>query len=110
MKSGAALVTCAEDIITVLAPQLGRESPLAMDLDDRDEQVFPPPESVDIRQGHTDQVAEALGPVPVEVDEVIRATGLTARQVQGCLLALDMAGRLTRHGGQRVSLSPTNGP
>ncbi len=51
-----------------------------------------------------DRVIEALGPTPVEVDEIIRFTGVSARLVQVVLLELDLAARLERHPGQRVSL------
>ncbi len=45
-----------------------------------------------------------LGPSPVAVDDLIRLAGLPARQVQGVLTELDLAGRLQRHGGGLVSL------
>ncbi|MGB6346450.1 MAG: DNA-protecting protein DprA, partial [Methyloceanibacter sp.] len=43
-------------------------------------------------------------PSPVDIDELIRATGLSARKVHVVLLELDLAGRLQRHGQQLVSL------
>lgn len=46
----------------------------------------------------------ALGPSPVDIDELIRATGVTTRKVHIVLLELDLAGRLQRHGQQLVSL------
>jgi DNA processing protein len=49
-------------------------------------------------------VIEALGPVPVGVDEIIRHTGLHPAQVFMILLELDLAGRLERHAGGAVSL------
>lgn len=45
-----------------------------------------------------------LAYLPVDIDEIIRATRLPARQVQIILLELDLAGRLERHGSQLVSL------
>jgi DNA processing protein len=47
---------------------------------------------------------EALGPTPVGIDELIRDTGLPARTVLVLLLELELAGRLERSPGQRVSL------
>ena len=38
------------------------------------------------------------------VDELIRQSGLSAAEVQLALLELDLAGRLDRHAGQKVSL------
>jgi DNA processing protein len=57
------------------------------------------PEEADRRR-----VIEALGPSPIDVDELIRFTGLRAAMVHLVLLELDLAGRLDRHPGQRVSL------
>lgn len=45
-----------------------------------------------------------LGPAPVPVDELIRLTGLPARDVHGALMELDLDGRLERHGANAVSL------
>ena len=46
-----------------------------------------------------------LGPTPVAVDEVIRLSGLPSAIVQMALLELELAGRLERHAGGRVSLA-----
>jgi DNA processing protein len=50
-------------------------------------------------------ITEALGPTPVDIDDVIRHTGLTASSVYLVLLELDIAGRLHRHPGGLVSLA-----
>jgi DNA processing protein len=44
-----------------------------------------------------------LGPAPITIDELVRAAGLPARDVQAVLLELDLAGRLVRHGLNLVS-------
>lgn len=49
-------------------------------------------------------VLELLGPDPVEIDLLIREPGLSSWQVQEILIELDLAGRLERHSGQRVSI------
>jgi DNA processing protein len=49
-------------------------------------------------------VEELLGPSPVPVDEIIRLSGASSGAVQMALLELDLAGRLERHAGGRVSL------
>jgi len=51
-----------------------------------------------------DQVLSLLSPAPVALDELIRAAGLPAHEVQTALLDLDLEGRLERHGGALVSL------
>jgi DNA processing protein len=49
-------------------------------------------------------VEELLGPSPVPVDEIIRLSGASSGAVQMALLELDLAGRLDRHAGGKVSL------
>jgi DNA processing protein len=51
-------------------------------------------------------VEELLGPSPVPVDEIIRLSGAPSGTVQMALLELDLAGRLDRHAGNKVSLRP----
>jgi DNA processing protein len=48
-------------------------------------------------------VEELLGPSPVPVDEIVRLSGLSAGAVQLVLLEMDLAGRLDRHAGGKVS-------
>ncbi len=48
-------------------------------------------------------VTALLGPVPVAADELIRQAGLAPAVVQMVLLELELAGRLERHAGGRVS-------
>ncbi|PSJ59819.1 DNA-processing protein DprA [Pseudaminobacter soli (ex Li et al. 2025)] len=100
LKDGAILVTEASDVMSALSPLTGAPSPLALSLDEPpDFSVTPPPGDND-----RDRVVEALGPVPVGVDEIIRHTGLHPSQVFMILLELDLAGRLERHSGGAVSL------
>jgi DNA processing protein len=51
-------------------------------------------------------IEELLGPSPVPVDEIIRLSGAPSGAVQMALLELDLAGRLDRHAGNKVSLKP----
>lgn len=103
LRDGAGLVTCAEDIITVLAPILGRRIEPS-DSTGTFEASPDSPIKMDIDQSDREHVIGALGVSPVDIDEIIRATRLQARQVQIVLLELDLAGRLERHGNQMVSL------
>ena len=50
------------------------------------------------------RVEELLGPSPVPVDEIVRLSGAEPGAVQLVLLELDLAGRLDRHAGNKVSL------
>lgn len=104
LKQGACLVTSARDIIEMLAPILGRPPiPPPIELAAADEHGTPAP-LPDIHQSERELVVSALGPSPVDVDELIRATGVATRKVHIVLLELDLAGRLQRHGQQLVSL------
>ena len=50
-------------------------------------------------------VLNLLSLAPVPVDDLVRQSGLPPSTVQLALLELELAGRLTRHAGARVSLS-----
>ncbi len=50
------------------------------------------------------RVIELLGPTPVSVDELARASEAPAREVRGILLELELAGRLEWRGGDLVSM------
>ena len=105
LRDGAGLVTSAEDVISVLAPILGHGvRPLADQTSGTFEAAPDSPIKLDVDQTDRERVIVALGVSPVDVDEIIRATRLPARQVQIILLELDLAGRLERHGSQLVSL------
>jgi DNA processing protein len=103
LKQGAGLVTSARDIVEALAPILGRPPAPPIELAAADEHRMPEP-LPDIRQSEREQIVSALGPSPVDIDELIRATGIETRKVHIVLLELDLAGRLQRHGQQLVSL------
>ncbi len=49
-------------------------------------------------------IVAALGPAPVAVDEIIRSCQFSPAIVTAVLLELELAGRLERHPGNRVSL------
>ncbi len=49
-------------------------------------------------------IAGLLGSAPVAIDELIRQSGAAPGTVQDALLDLELAGRLERHAGGRVSL------
>jgi DNA processing protein len=104
IKQGACLVTSVRDIVETLAPILGRPpGPPNIDLASSDD-TRPPEPLPDIGQSERELIVSALGPSPVDIDELIRTTGVAARNVHIVLLELDLAGRLQRHGQQLVSL------
>jgi DNA processing protein len=86
-------------VLEAIAPLIEREPPPRRA--EEPETMEPVPEPADDDRS---RVHEALGPTPVEIDEIVRFTGVPARTVQVILLELDLAGRLERHPGSRVSL------
>ncbi|WP_420382997.1 DNA-processing protein DprA [Novosphingobium sp.] len=56
--------------------------------------------------GVVDRIAGLVGVAPVAIDELIRQSGATPGAVADALLDLELAGRLERHAGGRVSLIP----
>ena len=53
-----------------------------------------------------DSIAALLGTAPVAIDELIRQSGVASGTVHDALIDLELAGRLLRHAGGRVSLAP----
>jgi DNA processing protein len=98
IREGATLTESAEDILSVLSPMLGggfREP----------ETSAPSPASAAL-EAEADRiraaVEEALGPAPVEIDELIRQIGAPAGAVLTVILELELAGRCARQPGNRV--------
>ncbi len=98
IREGAVLVQSPEDVVELVSSFDGlprstfRETPAVFDLD------------VSHEEGSAD-VAGLLTAAPVSVDELIRQSGESAGAVQMALLELELAGRLVRHAGGRVSLT-----
>lgn len=106
LKEGATLVTEAADVMEALAPLAGGPPPqLPSRFEEPPDFSATPPPAEDERA----RVIEALGPVPVEIDELIRHTSLHPAQLFMILLELDLAGRLERHSGGRVSMVAPEG-
>lgn len=106
LKDGATVTTKPQDVLQALAPisELDLFSASEADepgRDDGGERSLAPPPNDDERL----VIIQALGPTPVEIDDIIRHTGLAASSVYLVLLELDIAGRLERHAGGFVSLS-----
>ncbi len=56
-------------------------------------------------QALRERIRALLGPSPVPVDDLVRASGAPAGEVRAALLDLELAGQIERHGGGIVSLS-----
>jgi len=102
LKQGATLVTNARDVVETLAPIMGRPiEPPRFEFADEPRAMEPLP---DIGESERELLLSALGPSPVDIDELIRTTGIETRKAHIVLLELDLAGKLQRHGQQLVSL------
>jgi DNA processing protein len=104
LKDGATLVTDTRDVIEQIAPLAGLTATPPDTFEEPPDFSATPPPGDDDRA----KVIEALGPVPCDIDEIIRHTGLHPAQVFMVLLELDLAGRLERHSGGAVSLVMEN--
>ncbi len=104
IKDGATLVTEAADILDALSPMM--EPRLDLQHVVREGTGDQPISQTGDRAGDKERaiLAEALGPSPVETDDIIRHTGLPAATVYLLLLELDIAGKLNRHSGGRISM------
>jgi DNA processing protein len=100
IRDGATLVQDAADVIEALQPNAARVASPALDYETRQRPV----EEFDGEA--IDAVLELLGVSAVPVDEIIRLSGAASGAVQMALLELELAGKLDRHAGNRVSLRP----
>jgi DNA processing protein len=120
IRQGATLITGAEDVMEALRPLIESGAPRSPPLremaageaeplwDEWAELADPAPVASPERPLPQISDHEALialiGLAPISVDELVRRSGLPLRRVQLELTELDLAGRLARHGENRVSL------
>jgi DNA processing protein len=99
LKEGAALVTSADDVLSVLRPILDRpfEAPV-------EEQEPEEPPLLEPASGERARIVQLLGPSPVGLDDLVRISGSSPAIVRTVLLELEIAGRIERHGNNLVSL------
>jgi DNA processing protein len=124
IKQGAALVTQADDVVTVLRPilsdilrhpielaaqELAAQELAAQELDAQKFAAREPepiaPLNAEPGDSERERIAGLLGPTPVSVDDLVRLSGCTPALVRVALLELELAGRLERHGGALVSMA-----
>jgi len=98
IREGATLVQCAEDVIEAI----GSIDPRAMR---EPRETYAAPATGDLDSGARERVTGLMSMSPVSIDELIRQSGLPAALVQTALLELEIAGRLQRHAGGRVSFN-----
>lgn len=97
IRDGATLVQSADDIFE----SIGRGIPSLRQA--RQPYAGAPP--ADLGEAERGRVTGLLSMAPVAVDEIVRLSGLAPGLVQTALLELEIAGRLQRHAGGRVSFA-----
>lgn len=102
IKDGAALVETAEDVIAALA----QTAPHPFTEPDATRFGAAAGRAVEPDAQTRELVISALSPTPTPVDEIVRQIGLAIPVIRMVLLELDLAGRLHRDAGDRVSLLP----
>lgn len=99
IREGAVLVQEPADVIELLSGFDG--TPRSTFRETRPAFDYAPEE---LAEAEPVDIANLLTTAPVAVDELIRQSGAPAAAVQMALLELEIAGRLERHAGGRVSL------
>jgi len=109
IKQGAQLIETAHDVLDVL------EGLRTLPVSETDQPDFfslsPPDTEPEIPEENMAEVRavleENLSPTPIAVDEVIRACHFSTQAVLTALLEMELAGRIKRHPGSKVSLAYT---
>ncbi|MBS7670407.1 DNA-processing protein DprA [Croceicoccus gelatinilyticus] len=101
IRDGAVLVQTPDDVIELIEDFTGQ--PRSTFREER-----PAFTEFDLAEGageHPAEIESLLSSAPVPVDDIVRSSGESPGSVQLALLELELAGRLTRHAGGRVSLN-----
>ena len=98
IRDGATLIQTAADVLEAIRPMASQVASPHVPFD------APTETSLDADPDLRDLIEQLLGPSPCPVDEIVRQSGAAPGAVQLVLLELDLAGRLDRHAGGKVSL------
>jgi DNA processing protein len=102
IREGAALIEDAEQILEILTGLRHQSIEIEQPLSEIDQPIdFAADRDVDKTRR---DVLGRLGPSPIAVDELLRQCQSSPPVIGQVLLELDLAGRLERHPGNRVSL------
>ena len=105
IRAGAHLTTGAEDVLSILRAMTGPMKEPGTDLFEAAPDWTP--DEAELREARV-RVIESLSPSPTHVDELIRDSHLSPALVSAVLLELELAGRVERQPGNRVSLLSTS--
>lgn len=102
IRDGAQLTESAADVVQTLAQfeERGMREPDLFDY------LMPAPLAApeDQVERAREAMLELLSPTPAAIDDLIRQSGLPPAAIHGALLTLELAGRVERHPGNRVSM------
>ncbi|MBL8906555.1 MAG: DNA-protecting protein DprA [Rhizobiales bacterium] len=99
IREGATLVSAVDDILEVLG-----NPPRTMAAPDHVELAYDL-SSEQASETDRSRIARLLSPAAVDLDTLIRESGASPAVVVTVLLELELAGKITRHSGQLVSLA-----
>ena len=99
LRQGAVLVERADDVIAAIDGMARPVRPARETVADCGAAA-----SVEVDDSARGVVVDRLAPTPLTVDELVRECQLSAASVQTILLELELAGRVSRQPGNRVSL------
>jgi DNA processing protein len=101
IREGATLTESADDVFAVLAdPRAPARTEISFVNQDITNELTDVEDAASARQ----EIIAALGPAPTTVDELLRVCQFSLAVVSTVLLELELAGRLERHPGSKVSL------
>lgn len=103
IRDGAHMATAAGDIISVLK-DLSRRVLAEPSSRDWKGGATPPPAGANIDSALRNRIMECLSPVPVQMDELIRAVEAPVGDVLTVILEMELAGRIERQPGNKVNL------
>ena len=104
IQDGAVLVTKADDVIEVIKDLSDRQTENG-DFFANQSTDFTEFENEDLPDLSVhEQIVLLLSPTPTHIDDLVRESGAGIGDVHIVLLELELAGRLERHTGHRVSL------
>lgn len=99
IRDGATLLMSSADVLETLS---GERMPRQMSFFEPEPVAL---EARDIGEAETRALLELLSPTPVDLDDLVRESGLDAQTLAALLLELSLAGRIHRHANGSVSLA-----
>ncbi|MDA1097888.1 MAG: DNA-processing protein DprA [Proteobacteria bacterium] len=104
IRQGATLIQDADEVVEIIDPMIQKPALWEDAVGCRQTDVGAAPQALESDRDRQ-RLISFLGPTAVGVDDLIRLSELTPAVVITILLELELAGRLDRHAGNRVSIS-----